>query len=109
MTEVHGPYRVGLWKYIRKGVGSSLDAKLEVGDSSKIKFWRNLWCGDRAPDDGLPTVHRIACEHEVSMGDSLEVFGGSPWWNVSFLRAMDWEIGALIELFNYWTSSWRHI
>jgi hypothetical protein len=45
--EVAGPFRVGVWKYIRRG-GSFLSSfvRYEVGDGSKVRFWHDLCVGN---------------------------------------------------------------
>jgi hypothetical protein len=47
--EPFGAFGVGLRKNIRKGWGDFLcRTGFEVGDSSKIRFWRDQWFGDVA-------------------------------------------------------------
>jgi len=45
---VTGPYGVSVWKFIRRGWDNVAKfLRFEVGDESHIRFWHDLWCGDR--------------------------------------------------------------
>jgi hypothetical protein len=64
-----------------------------MGDGSTIRFWHDQWCGDVALKEAFPTLFRIARAKNASVASSLEFFGGSNQWNVSFARtADDWEV-----------------
>ena len=44
--ELMGSYGVGLWKFImRVWKEFSRFTRFEVSDSSKISFWKDVWCG----------------------------------------------------------------
>jgi hypothetical protein len=46
-NEVYGPCGVGLWKNIRRCLEDLFSyTRFKVGDGSKIKFRRDLWCRD---------------------------------------------------------------
>ncbi|RVW99076.1 Transposon TX1 uncharacterized 149 kDa protein [Vitis vinifera] len=45
--EVREGYGVGLWKEIRKeGVLLFKNASFTVGDGRRVKFWKDIWCGN---------------------------------------------------------------
>ena len=40
-------YWVGLWNNIKRRLEKfSCHTRFEVGDSSKVRFWHDLWCGE---------------------------------------------------------------
>jgi hypothetical protein len=45
--EVERPFRVGVWKHIKRGRGVLLRfVRYEVGDGTKIRFWHDSWYVD---------------------------------------------------------------
>jgi len=43
------PYGVGLRKNIKRGWRMfSSHTRFELGDSSKIRIWHDVWCGEKA-------------------------------------------------------------
>jgi hypothetical protein len=48
-----------------------------VRDRSNIRFWHDLWCGDRALKEYFPILYSIAHVQDASMADYLELSGGS--------------------------------
>lgn len=72
-----------------------------VGDGSRIRFWHDIWHGDRALKDTFLIVYRIACRQEASVAEVMEISGGSLQWNVNFIKAAhDWEVGFLADFFS---------
>jgi hypothetical protein len=60
--EVGGPYRVGVWKCIRRGWDSFKQyVRFEVGNGSQVLFWQNVWCGELPLKIVLPALFTIAC------------------------------------------------
>ena len=46
--KVTSAYGVSLWRHIRSGWMSFSKILLyDVGDGSRVKFWKHVWCGDR--------------------------------------------------------------
>jgi hypothetical protein len=52
--------------------GFSRFIRFEVGDSSKIKFWHDVWCGDQAFKSGFPELFSITRLKEVAIADHLQ-------------------------------------
>jgi hypothetical protein len=48
-----------------------------VGDSSKVSFWHDLWCGDMTLKEAFPKLYGIAYAKDASFVAHLELFGGS--------------------------------
>jgi hypothetical protein len=88
------PYRVSVWKFIRRGwdnVAKYLG--FEVGDGSHIRFWHDVWCGDRPLKLCYPALYTIARSPDAWVVDNLSVVGGVAHWNVLFTHyAQDWEV-----------------
>jgi hypothetical protein len=60
-NEVHGSFGVGPWKNIRKEWGEfSSHTIFEVSDGSKIRFWHDMWCGDKALKAAFPDLFKLA-------------------------------------------------
>jgi hypothetical protein len=46
--DVVRPFKVGVWKYIRRGEEVfSKFVRYEVGDGYKVRFWHDLWFGEQ--------------------------------------------------------------
>ncbi|XP_035540476.1 uncharacterized protein LOC118344276 [Juglans regia] len=43
------------------------------GDGSRVRFWRDAWCGDRALKDTFSTIYKIAGGQEASMVELFEI------------------------------------
>jgi hypothetical protein len=60
---------------------------------SKVRFWHDLWYGDKALKEAFLDLYGITCTDDASVAAHLELFGGSNQWNVSFARvAHDLEV-----------------
>ena len=43
---IQGSHGVGLWKTIRKGwLEFNKREAFKVGDGSRVRFWKDRWCG----------------------------------------------------------------
>ncbi|KAG6732890.1 hypothetical protein I3842_01G199300 [Carya illinoinensis] len=85
--EARGAYGVGLWKHIRRGWGAfSSFTKFHLGTGSRVKFWSDVWCGDRALKDLFPLLFQLASAKNVSVEEVMEVAEGQLLWNVNFSR-----------------------
>lgn len=58
-----------------------------MGDSFRIRFWHDQWCGEAALKVAFLVLYHLACEKDMSIAANLEFLGGLNQWNVSFARA----------------------
>jgi hypothetical protein len=88
---------VGLWKHICKGWHVFMrHNRFDPGDGSKIRFWEDIWCGDRALKEAFPSLFSIASYKEASIADNMEHSSGIIQWNIQFTRLIhDWEVEVL--------------
>jgi hypothetical protein len=74
--------------------------KYDVGEGSKIRFWDDVWCGDRALKEEFPGLFSIASLKEASIADNMEHSSNSIQWNIQFTRLIhDWEVGELASFY----------
>ena len=99
---VTGPYGVSVWKFIRRGWDNVAKfLRFEVGDGSHIRFWHDLWCGDKPLKLCYPALYTIARSPDAWVVDNLSVVGGVAHWNVLFTRyAQDWEVEMVMSFFD---------
>jgi hypothetical protein len=70
---ISGSHGVGLWKYICLGWQNFRRFfKYDVGEGSKIRFWDDVWCGERALKEVYPGLFSIASLKEASIADNME-------------------------------------
>jgi hypothetical protein len=70
--------------------------KYDVGEGLKIRFWDDIWCGERALKEEYPGLFRIARLKEASVADNMERSSNSTQWNIQFTRLIhDWEVGGV--------------
>jgi hypothetical protein len=46
--------------------------RFDPGEGSKIRFWDDVWCGDRPLKVAFPGLFNIASFKEASIADNLE-------------------------------------
>jgi hypothetical protein len=98
---ISGSHGVGLWKFICMGWHNFRRFfKYDVGEGSKIRFWDDIWCGERALKEEYPRLFSIARFKEASIADNMERFSNSTQWNIQFTRLIhDWEVGELASFY----------
>jgi hypothetical protein len=98
-----GPYGVGVWKFIRRGWNNVAKyLRFEVGDRSHIRFWHDLWRGDRPLKLCYPALYTIAHSLDAWVVDNLYAVGGVAHWNVLFTRyAQDWEVEMVMSFYEH--------
>jgi hypothetical protein len=78
------------WQNFRRHV------KFDPGVGSRICFWDDIWCGDRALKEAFPGLFTIARFKEASITDNAEHSNGTIQWNIQFSRLFhDWEVEEL--------------
>jgi hypothetical protein len=74
---VVGSYGVSVWKFIRRGWDTVAKyLRFKEGDGSHIRFWHDLWCGDRPLKLCYPALYTIAHSPDAWAVGSLSVVGG---------------------------------
>jgi hypothetical protein len=85
---------MSLWRNIRNGWGSFSNLlSYEVGDSSLISFWHDVWCEIEPLKLSFPELNSISRNKEASVSNYLDLSSSFIHWNPSFIRAAhDWEL-----------------
>jgi hypothetical protein len=74
--------------------------RFDPGEGSKIRFWDDVWCGDRPLKVAFPGLFNIASFKEASIADNLERANGAIQWNIQFTRLIhDWEVEVLASFY----------
>lgn len=96
------PHGVGLWKNIRRSWKMIFShTRFEMGDGSKIRFWHDVWHGEKALKEAFLNLYSSACVKDASVAVQLELSSGSLQWNISFIKAThDWEVDVFTSFFN---------
>jgi len=92
-------YGVSVWKYVRRGWDTfAKHVRLEVGDGYHVRFWHDLWCGNRPLKLCYPIVYTLARFPDACVVDNLSVVDRVAHWNVVFMRyAQDWEVKMVLS------------
>jgi hypothetical protein len=98
---ISGSHGVGLWKFICMGWQNFRRFfKYDPGEGSKIRFWEDVWCGDRTLKEEFPGLYSIASVKDASIADNMEYSSESIQWNIQFSRLIhDWEVGDLAAFY----------
>ncbi|RVW17787.1 putative ribonuclease H protein [Vitis vinifera] len=71
----------------------------KVGKCTKIRFWKDTWCGDVELARRFPQLFSVAAQKGATMGDLWDQNAGQGEWNLRFLRSFnDWELPLVEEL-----------
>ena len=92
--EIKGGFGVGLWKEIRKEWTHLFqNTYLDLGNGSRISFWKDAWCGEEALSLMFPNLFRLTAQKNAKAADLWNWEGGEGGWNPVFLRSFnDWEM-----------------
>ncbi|RVW88131.1 hypothetical protein CK203_042921 [Vitis vinifera] len=75
--EVRDPYRLRLWKDIRKGWDKfTLRANIRIGNGRRIRFWWDSWVGKIKLKDVYPTFFRLSSHKNATVADLWGRGGG---------------------------------
>ena len=86
---INGPYGVGLWKSISQGWPSfSRHILYNIGDGSRVKFWKDRWCGESSLAFSYPNLFRFCKNKEASVAELMKSSNGVLFWDVSFFRGV---------------------
>ena len=61
---------MGFWQEIRKE-GSLLlkNASFVVGDDRRVRFWKDIWCGNSPIREAFPSLYALAVSQDVWIAD----------------------------------------
>ena len=99
--DIFGSHGVGLWKYICMGwqIFKS-HIRFDPGEGTKIRFWDDVWFGDKPLKVAFLGLFNIASFKEASIADNVERSNGATQWNIQFTRLMhDWEVEVLASFY----------
>ena len=86
-SEVREGYGVGFWKEIRKeGVLMFKNVSFTVGDGRRVKFWKDIWCGNIPLCEAFPTLFAFAVSQDAWVADCWDSMGDAGGWYPCFSR-----------------------
>ena len=75
--KVTSAYGVSLWRHITSGWMSFSKLLLyDVGDGTRVKFWKHVWCGDRTLQEAFPELYCISRTKDSSVAEIMCWSGG---------------------------------
>ena len=70
--KVTSPYRVSLWRYIRSDwLNFSKLLVYDVGDGTKVKFWKHVWCGKCTLQEAFPELYCLSRSKDSSVAEVM--------------------------------------
>ena len=89
-----GGFGVGLWKEISKEWPLFLqNYAFSLGDNRRIRFWKDVWCGEEALCSLFPTMFSLAVQKDAMVSELWNHFREEGGWAPTFLRPLnDWEM-----------------
>ena len=80
-------YGVSLWNFIRSGwLNFSELLQYEVGDGTRVKFLKHVWCGDCTLKEDFLELHYLSRARDASVAEVMGWSGGRIHWDVRFHR-----------------------
>ncbi|RVW95972.1 putative ribonuclease H protein [Vitis vinifera] len=98
--EVREGYGVGFWKEIRKeGFLMFQNVSFAVGDGRRVKFWKDIWCGNIPLCEAFPSLFAFAVSQDAWVADCWDSIRDAGGWYPCFSRPFnDWEMEAEVSL-----------
>ena len=64
----------------------------DVGDGTRVKFWKHVWCGDCTLQEAFSELYCLSRSKDCSVAEVMGWSSGRFHWNVQFRRPpQDWE------------------
>lgn len=84
-------YGLSLWKSIWKHNHLVLHCSTwKIGNGSKIRFWKDLWCGTTVLQNSFPLIFAISKDKYITVRQASE---DGRTWNIEVTRYLqDWEV-----------------
>ncbi|RVW90723.1 hypothetical protein CK203_046447 [Vitis vinifera] len=71
----------------------------KVGKGTKIRFWKDPWCGEVELARRFPQLFNMAAQRSATVGELWDHNSDLGSWNLRFLRGFnDWELNMVVEL-----------
>ena len=98
--KVNGAFGVGVWKEIMKEADWCWDKmNFKVGKGTKIRFWKDPWCGEVELAHRFPQLFNVAAQRSATVGELWDYNSDQGSWNLRFSRGFnDWELNMVDEL-----------
>ncbi|RVW20280.1 putative ribonuclease H protein [Vitis vinifera] len=98
--KVNGAFGVGVWKEIMKEADWCWDKmNFKVGKGTKIRFWKDPWCGEVELARRFPQLFNVAAQRSATVGELWDHNSDLGSWNLRFSRGFnDWELNMVDEL-----------
>ena len=78
---VRDRYGVGVWKAIRNGWENiRTHSRFIIGDGTRVKFWKDLWCGNQALEEAFPILFNLSVNKEGWVVEAWEEDGVRGSW-----------------------------
>ena len=85
--DIRGGYGTGLWKDIRKDWHTlSQNAVFSLGDGKRLRFWKDIWCGEVALSNAFPNLFNKAVYKEAMVADVWDFSRVEGGWSPVFVR-----------------------
>ena len=66
--------------------------RYDVGNGTRVKLWKHVWCGDCTLKDAFPYLYCLSRARDSSMAEVMCWSGGIIHWNFHFCHSpQDWE------------------
>ena len=70
----------------------------EIGNGSRVMFWRDRWCGETPLVASYPKLFRFCLDKEASVTELMKFINGVLHWDVSFFRAVhNWKLETMLS------------
>ena len=90
--DIKGGFGVGLWKEIRKPLFLQNSA-FSLGDYRRIRFWKDVWCGEEALCSSFPFMFSLAMQKDAMVSYLWNHVREEGGWAPTFVRPLnDWEM-----------------
>ena len=60
----------------------------DIGDGSKVKFWKDYWCGETSLTVNYSDLFGFCRNKEASVAELMKSTNGVLFWDVSFFRSV---------------------
>ena len=79
------------WKFISQGLQTFLkNISLRVGAGNRIRFWRDVWCGDTTFESSFPRLFRLSVFPNVFIADIFSTDANNDLgWDFGFRRGLN--------------------